>query len=199
MYTSRKALALMFLAAPLAFGQQGSSSATLPKPNERSTLCKPASLPPDVQGRLKGDFGSWKVQEPADLSARARERWESEKPLACPGIAAGEFENAKTPSYAVLLVPREHTDAAGYKFLVFSPQAGQQSYRMRTADFGDSGGANFFIHQAPIRKFFSEPSRKKFQAHTRDGILLVDSAENEYGVEVYFWSGNRYRHEPVDY
>jgi hypothetical protein len=29
--------------------------------------------------------------------------------------------------------------------------------------------------------------------------LLTDSGENEYGVEVYFWSGGRYRHEPVDY
>ena len=70
---------------------------------------------------------------------------------------------------------------------------------MRVADSGDSGATNFFIHTTPISKFFDEPSRKKFQAHTVDGILLVDSAENEYGVEVYFWSGGQYRHEPIDY
>jgi hypothetical protein len=156
------------------------------------------SLPPDVQIRLKGEFGSWKVQEPADLSPRAHERWESEKPLQCPGIAVGRFENAKTPSYAVLLVPQGHADA-GYKFLVFGPKAGQLSYEMRAVDSGDSGAANFFIHRVRISKFFDEQSRKKFQAHTREGILLVDSAEKEYEADVYFWSGGSYRHQPVDY
>lgn len=189
---------VFLLTAALAFGQQGSSPSAPAKPIEGSALCKPGSLPPDVQSRLKGEFSSWKVQEPADLSPHARERWESEKPLACPGIAVGKFENDKTPSYAVLLVPQSHTDT-GYKFLVFSPKAGQPSYEMRAADSGDSGAANFFIHRTPISKFFDAPSRKKFQAHTVDGILLVDSAENEYGVEVYFWSGGHYRHEPIDY
>lgn len=188
----------LLLTVALAFGQQGSSPSPPAKPIEGSALCKPGSLPPDVQSRLKGEFSSWKVQEPTDLSPHARERWESEKPLACPGIAVGKFEDAKTPSYAVLLVPQGHTDA-GYKFLVFSPKAGQPSYEMRTADSGESGAANYFIHRTPISKFFDEPSRKKFQAHTVDGILLVDSAENEYGVEVYFWSGGHYRHEPIDY
>ena len=78
-------------------------------------------------------------------------------------------------------------------------KAGQPSYEMRVADAGDKGAANFFIHTAPISKFFDEPSRKKFQAHTVDGILLVDAAKNEYGVEVYFWSSGHYRHEPIDY
>ena len=195
----RVILSVMFLlTVALAFGQQGSSPLAPAKPSEESALCKPGSLPPDVQSRLKREFGSWKIQEPAGLSPRARERWESEKPLPCPGIAVGQFENPKTPSYAVLLVPQVHTDA-GYKFLVFSPKAGQPSYEMRTADSGDGGAANFFIHGAPISKFFDEPSRKRFQAHAVDGILLVDSAENEYGVEVYFWSGGSYQHQPVDY
>ena len=199
MCASRVTLSLMFLltAAP-AFAQQGSSPPVPAKPGEESALCKPESLPQDVQSRLKTEFGSWKVQEPAALSPRAHERWESEKPLACPGIAVGQFEIAKMPSYAVLLVPQSHT-VAGYKFLVFSPRAGQPSYEMRVADSGDSGADNFFIHTTPISKFFDEPSRKKFQAHTVDGILLVDSAENEYGVEVYFWSSGHYRYEPIDY
>jgi hypothetical protein len=198
-HASRIALSLMFLlTATPTFAQQGSSPPAPAKPSEESALCKRGSLPPDVQSRLKTEFGSWKIQEPADLSPRAHERWESEKPLACPGIAVGQFEIAKMPSYAVLLVPQVHTDA-GYKFLVFSSKAGQPSYEMRVADSGDSGAANFFIHTTPISKFFDEPSRKKFQAHTVDGILLVDSAENEYGVEVYFWSSGHYRHEPIDY
>jgi hypothetical protein len=187
------------LTAALAFGQQGSSPSAPAKPTEGSALCKPGSLPADLQSRLKAEFSSCKVQEPADLSPHARERWESEKPLACPGIAVGKFENGKTSSYAVLLVPQSHTDA-GYKFLVFSPKAGQpSSYEMRTADSGDSGAANFFIHKVPISKFFDEPSRRKFQVQMSEGILLADAAEKEYETDVYFWSHGSYQHQPVDY
>jgi hypothetical protein len=198
MHTLRIAISWMFLlTAALAFGQQGTSAPAIAKPSERSALCKMETLPPDVQSRLKGEFGSWKVQETTSLSPSAHERWESEKPLTCPGIAMGQFEDA-APTYAILLLPQVHADGS-YKFLVFSPKAGQSSYEMRTADSGDKGAPNFFIHRAPISKFFDEPSRKKFQVHTVDGILLVDAAKNEYGVEVYFWSGGHYRHEPIDY
>jgi hypothetical protein len=190
---------MFLLTAALVFGQQGSSLLAPAKPSEESMPCKPGpSLPPDVQSRLKGEFGSWKVQESADLSPRAHERWESEKPLACPGIAVGQFENAKTPSYAVLLVPQAHTDA-GYKFLVFTTKAGQSSYEMRAIDSGDSGAANFFIHRVRISKFFDEPSRRKFQVQTSEGILFVDAAEKEYETDVYFWSNGSYQHQPVDY
>jgi hypothetical protein len=156
-------------------------------------------LPSDVQNRLKKEYGSWKIQESADLSKHARERWEPEKPPGCPGIAKGPFESAKTLSYALLLVPTGHTDES-YRFLVFSPKAGGAGYVVRVIDKLDQkGAANYFIHRASISKFFDAPSRKKFGAHAVDGILLVDSAENEYGVEIYFWSGGRYRHEPIDY
>lgn len=92
----RATFSLMFLlTATPTFAQQGSSPPAPAKPSEESALCKPGSLPQDVQSRLKTKFGSWKIQEPADLSPRAHERWESEKPLACPGIAVGQFEIAK--------------------------------------------------------------------------------------------------------
>jgi hypothetical protein len=199
MYTLRVTLSLMFLlTAAMGFGQQGSSSPAPAKSSEEFALCKLSSLPPDVHSRLKGEFGSWRVQEPANLSPRAHERWESEKPLACPGIALGKFEGTKTLSYAVLLVSQAHPDA-GYKFLVFSPKAGQPSYEMRAADSGDSGASNFFIHTVHINKFFDEPSRRKFQVQTSEGILLADAAEKEYETDVYFWSNGSYQHQPVDY
>ena len=153
------------------------------------------SLPSDIRNRLKDEYRTWKIQEPTDLSPRAHGRWESEKPLECPGIAVGHFDGAKTPSYAILLVPEAHADG-GYRFLVFSEKSGQPTYEAKLLDKLDqNGAANYFIRWTPINKFFDEPSRKKFQAHTVDGILLMDSAENEYGVEVYFWSGGHYRHE----
>src|SRR5437899_4630286 len=104
----------MFLLLLALVFDQGATRA-----NQSPTLCKVESLPSDIQNRLKEEYGSWKIQEPADLSQRARERWESEKPQECPGIAVGHFESAKTPSYAVLLVPMGHADG-GYRFLVFS-------------------------------------------------------------------------------
>ena len=183
---------LFLLLSPLLFGQGAANQ-------KADGLCKVESLPSDIQNRLKEEYGSWKIQEPTDLSQRAREAWEPEKPLACPGIAVGHFESAKTLSYAVLLVPTGHADE-GYRFLVFSQTLGQPGYEVRVLDkLDDKGAANYYIQSTPISKFFDEPSRKKFQAYTVDGILLVDSAENEYGVEVYFWSGGRYRHEPIDY
>lgn len=193
-YASRAPLSLMcLLVSGLIFGQKAACA------REGQNLCNVGSLPQDIQSRLKEEYGSWKIQEPADLSKRAHERWESEKPLGCPGIAVGHFESAKTLSYAILLVPSGRANG-GYRFLVFSQKAGQPAYDSRLVEKLDqNGAANYFIHRTPISKFFDAPSRKKFQAHTVDGILLVDSAENEYGIEVYFWSGGRYRHEPIDY
>jgi hypothetical protein len=190
---------LLALLAAIASAQPGSSMPAPAKASEGIAPCKPESLPLEVRSRLKGEFDSWKVQESVDLSPRAHARWADEKPQTCPGIAAGKFENADAASYAVLLVPRAHPDA-GYRFVVFGPKKNQPSYEMRVVDQWDNGGAaNYFVHSTRISKFFDEQSRNRFHAHTSEGILLVDSAENEYGVEVYFWSGSSYRHAPIDY
>lgn len=190
---------LLFLPA-LAFGQGRSSSRASAKPSEGPALCELGFLPPEVQNRLKEEFASWKIQGPVDLSPRAHERWESEKPLECPGIAVGQFENARMRSYAVLLVPQAHADP-GYKFLVFTAKGSQpRSYGMEVIEqSGDSGAANFFIHKVQISKFFNEQSRRKFHVQTSEGILLIDSAENEYEADVYFWADGGYQHQPVDY
>jgi hypothetical protein len=63
----------------------------------------------------------------------------------------------------------------------------------------ENGAANYFIHTTAIDKFFSVTSRKKFRAYTPEGVLLIDSAEKEYEVDVYFWSDGHFRHEPIDY
>jgi hypothetical protein len=184
----------MFLLLSTLFFGYGSARAS-----EKPTLCKLESLPSEIQNRLKEEYSSWKIQEPAGLSQRAREAWEPEKPLSCPGIAVGHFESAKTLSYAVLLVPTGRPDE-GYRFLVFSENLSRPGYEVRVLDkLDEKGAANYYIQSTPISKFFDEASWKKFQAHTKDGILLTDSGEKEYGVEVYFWSGSRYSHEPIDY
>ena len=56
-----------------------------------------------------------------------------------------------------------------------------------------------FIQKVPGTEFFDEVSRNKFQVRTPDAILMVDSAENEYEADVYLWSNDKFRQEPVDY
>jgi hypothetical protein len=155
-------------------------------------------LPSEVQERLKADFGSWKVQEPENLSEHARKTWEGKKPQACPGIAVGLFQGAKTPSYAVLLVPVEHPDA-GYRFLVFSRETAQPVYETTVVEKSDDHGAsNYFIRKAPTSRFFNEESKKKFKVQAAEAILMVDSAETEYEADIYFWSNGRFQQQPVD-
>ncbi len=180
------------LPAVVTFGQQTTDK-------QRPVLCRFDSLPPVIQRHLMEEYSSWKVQEADNLNPRARERWKSEKPLECPGIAVGYFENAQTPSYALLLVPTRNADA-GYRFVVFTQRPGQSDYEARILDqLDESGAANYFLRATPIGKFFDEASKKRFHAHTADVILLFDSAEKEYEVDVYYWSEGRYRHDPVDY
>jgi hypothetical protein len=155
-------------------------------------------LPPDIQNRLKGEFGSWKVQEPENLSEYTRKTWAGKKLPGCPGIAVGLFQSVKIPSYALLLVPIDHPDA-GYRFLVFNSKTGQPSYEATIVEKSDDHGAsNYFIRKVSISRYFSEESKRKFQVQATEAILMVDSAEQEYEADIYFWSNDHFRREPVD-
>jgi len=190
---------LLMLASTLAFARQRSLLPQLAKPAEGNGVCKLESLPQEIRNRLTMEFASWKVQVPETLSPHAHERWESEKPQQCPGIAIGQFEKDKTISYGVLLTHQGRADA-NYKFLVFSPKGVTPSFEMRVLDQSDDGGgSNLFIRGVGIGKFFSESLKKKFQVQAREGILLVDSGENEYEADIYFWVSDAYQRQPVDY
>jgi len=177
----------------------GRTFAQQPTTKQKPSLCRFDSLPTAIQHRLKQEYGSWRVQEVADLSQQAHARWESEKPLECPGIAAGHFENTQRLSYALLLVPLPNADA-GYRFLVFSQRRGQSDYDAEVLDkWDEAGAANYFLRGKPVGKFFDEASKTRFHANSSEGILLFDSAEKEYEVDVYYWSDGHYKHDPVDY
>jgi hypothetical protein len=164
-----------------------------------TSLCKFGSLPSDIQSRLKPEFGSWKVQEPENLSASARKTWGGEHAPDCPGIAVGTFQNTKTPAYALLLVPIDHPDS-GYRLLVFSRKVGQSFYEMTVVEKSDDPGAcNYFVKKVPIDRFFSEESKAKFQVQTNDAVLMIYSSDQAYESDIYFWSNGRYRQEPVDF
>jgi hypothetical protein len=161
--------------------------------------CDVSQLPVEIQNRIKTDFGTWRAQRPENLSHQARLTWAGRKNSGCPGIAMGFFQNPKQSSYAILLVPSDNPDAA-YRFVVFNRRTDNSAYEELVVEKSDVRGAsNFFIQTAPVSKFFDEPSKKEFEVQVADAILMVDSAENEYEADIYFWSKDRFRQEPVDY
>jgi hypothetical protein len=166
---------------------------------DKMPLCSPSTLPAELQDRLKADFVSWKIQDVSNLSRQARERWQSENPVRCPGLAVGEFERANQASYALLLVPSKKPDAA-YRLLIFTPGEGNSPSVLRNiVEWSKGGAANNFIHSIRIAKVFSPEWVSKLDVKTKEGLLFCDSGENEYEVDVFFWSEGQYRNEPIDY
>jgi len=180
---------LLLLIATLIFALVGLLAIIFGTPLEAGTnpdQCSRELLPEEFRHRLENEFSSWKIQERTNLSSRAQERWRDEKPMGCPGIAMGEFESATQTSFAVLLVPKDHPDAA-YRLLVFTPNAAPRTDALKTIDQWDkAGAANNFIHEIQIAHVFSQEWIRKLRVRTKQGILAVDSGETEYGVEVYF-------------
>jgi hypothetical protein len=161
-------------------------------------LCRLESLPEDIRGSLQRNFSAWKIQEPTDLSPRARERWASERPLACPGIAAGHFQNAKDSGYALLLVAADHATAV-FRVVIFSQQAGLKFYGFKVIAQAGGGASNFFVHSVAVTKFFEGESKWGFRSRPSDGVLIIDSTENERDADMYFWADESYQHKQVHY
>lgn len=161
------------------------------------SACDLTALPIELQQRLKTEFSSWKIQDASSLTKNARERWQSEKPLACPGIAIGNFENPTRTSYALLLVPLRNSDAA-YRFVAFTPNKEAHGDITIIESFDGPGAANGFICRVFLTQMFNADWRRKLKVVGPDGILFVDAGINEYEADVYFWSDGKYHHEPID-
>jgi hypothetical protein len=169
------------------------------KPTADPEKCDVNSLPSDIRDPIKRDYASWRIQEAPLLSEDAKKTWNSKQLQGCPGIATGLFQNSTLPSYAVLLVPANRPDAA-YKFVVFSRTEDKPFYEpFEVAHSEDPGASNHFIRKAVLSDVFSEESKKKYQTLAPEGVLMVDSAKNEYQADIHFWSSNGWRHEPVDH
>jgi len=190
----------LLITASAAIGQKNIPAPTPVIARDGTSLCKLESLPPALQNRLRREFGSWKVQEFADLSANARKRWQAEKPLECPGIVVGQFENMKGPTYAVLLVSRDRK-VSGYKFLIFRPKEGQDAYEMLVIEQSSDNtvAVDLFLHTEELSRFFSEKWRKKLRVQTKVGILFACAGADEYQTDLYYWSNGTYQHEGIDY
>ena len=136
------------------------------------------------------------IQTGSNLGPYAREGWAATKPAECPGIEAGKFEHANEISYAILLVRNTPSDQA-YKLVVFSRVGNRADFRMRLLDEGDHGARDYYLRKLPL-SYFSRESRKKFSMEGPEIILITESGENEAGSEIYYWSGGRYKSDPID-
>jgi hypothetical protein len=166
------------------------------EPTELLDLCRTDALPQDIRSSLARNFNGWKIQEPTDLSARARTRWGAERPLSCPGIAAGHFQDAKNASYALLLIPVNHSSSA-YRLLIFTQQAGQQYYGFKSVGQADSGGGDVFVETVPTARYFEVTAKLVAHSHVSEAVMLVDSAATQ--AYLYVYSDLAYEREQVTY
>jgi hypothetical protein len=165
------------------------------EPEELSGLCRLDSLPQDVRGSLTRNFAAWKVQEPANLSVRARTRWGEERPLTCPGIAVGHFQDPKSASYAVLLVPINRVSDA-YKLLIYTVQSGQ-FYGFKAVAQSETGGSEVFVSSVPTVRFFEATSKWVSRSRVSEAVMLVDSAATQ--AFLYIWGDMSYERTQVNY
>jgi hypothetical protein len=176
-------------------GVPPSSAAAAATPDELLGLCRTDALPQDIRGSLSRNFSSWKIQEPTDLSLRARTRWGSERPLTCPGIAAGHFQDPKSASYALLLIPANHVSSA-FKLLIYTQQSGPY-FGFKAVGQEDTGGSDVFITAVPTERFFESTSKWVAHSKVTESVMLVDSAATQSFV--YVWSDVSYERTQVDY
>ena len=168
------------------------------KLSAQATLCKPGTLPPELQKRLAEEYSTWNIQQVTSLSQSAKTRWQDERPLECPGVAAGRFEDAQRISYAVLVVPKKDPGTA-YKLLIFTPGVDPSLGTLTVVDQWSRGGAaNYFIRGIRVSRFFSPEWVRRLHVKVKEGILFVDAGKSEYEADVYYWADGQYRHEPID-
>jgi hypothetical protein len=173
-----------------------SPRATTGEPEELLSLCRVDSLPQDIRGSLSRFFSDWKVQAPTDLDVRARIRWGEERPLTCPGIAIGHFQDRKSASYALLLVPA--TGAAGaYKLVIYTQQAAEQYYGFKAIVQEETGGPEVFVATVPTMRFLDATSKWVARSHVSEAVMLVDSAAVQ--SYLYIWSDQAYERTQVNY
>jgi hypothetical protein len=194
---ARYALVLSLLSGLSSFQHASFASAAVDA-DDALGLCQVETLPKDIRATLERRFYGWKIQDSTNLLPKARQKWASIVPLGCPGIAAGHYEDSRSVSYALLLVPAERS-ANGYKFLVFSAQSGQSFYGFKVLDQGSINASAFCIHAAALDRVFDSELRKKLRPKGNDGILLEFVDEKTPTQNVFFWTGQSYDHAQVDF
>jgi len=99
---------------------------------DMSADCGASALPEQVRRFLHEEFANWTIQEPRHLSSEARATWAARRPLECPGVATGRFDDINESAYAFLLVSIDPQKSA-FKLVVCAASKGQP-YRARVVD-----------------------------------------------------------------
>jgi hypothetical protein len=178
---------LLAVSGTLTFASSGFSQRTKPDP------CGQLRLPSNAKQALRKSYGSWTIQTAGLLSKTARERWSAEKPLSCPGAIQGRFFPSSDTTYVLLLVQRERPQG-GYRIIAVDHES--RTVVVEASDDQDS--SNYFLHGVLTSRYFSREKAKKFRPQAKDSFLVIDSAEQEYGADLYFWTEGHFRTEPVD-
>jgi hypothetical protein len=194
---ARYALVLSLLSG-LSFFQHASFANAAVDADDALGLCQTETLPKDIRATLERRFYGWKVQDSTNLLPKAREKWGAIAPLACPGIAAGHYEDSRSVSYALLLVPVDRS-ANGYKFVVFSAPSGQSFYGFKVLDQSPNNASAFFVHTVAVDRVFDSGLKKKFRPKGSDAILLAFVDDKAPTQNVFFWTGESYDHAQVDF
>jgi hypothetical protein len=189
---------VLSLLSGLSFFQYASFAAAAVDADDALGLCQVETIPKDIRDTLERRFYGWKVQDSSNLLPRVRQRWATIAPLACPGIATGHFEESRSVSYALLLVPVDRS-ANGYKFVVFSAPSGQSFYGFKMLDQAPLNASSFFIHSVAIERVFDSAMKKQFKPKANDGVVLFYADEKIPTQNVFYWKGDSYDHAQVDY
>jgi hypothetical protein len=159
----------------------------------KADSCGQNHLPVALKQLLERSYSSWTIQDDRSLSKNARERWSANKPLSCPGAVEGQFLTASDTVHVLLLISREHPNV-GYRVIA----VGQENRAVVVETSDGEGSSNYFLQKVRTSDYFSLDKAKKFRPQSKDSFLVIDSAEQEYGADLYFWSDGRFRKEPVD-
>jgi len=189
---------VLSLLSGLSFFQHASFATAAVDADDALGLCQVETIPKDIRDTLDRRFYGWKVQDSSNLLPRARQKWATIAPLACPGIATGHFEESRSVAYGLLLVPVDRS-ANGYKFVVFSAPSGQSFYGFKILDQAPLNASSFFIHSVAIDRVFDGPLKKQFKPKANDGIVLFYEDEKQPTQNVFYWKGDSYDHAQIDY
>jgi hypothetical protein len=194
---ARYAIVLSLLSG-LSFFQHASFASAAVDADDALGLCQIDTIPKDIRATLERRFYGWKVQDSSNLLKKARQKWAAISPLACPGIAAGHYEDSRSVSYALLLVPVDRS-ANGYKLVVFSAPAGQSFYGFKMLEQGAVNASAFFVHAVAVDRIFDSDLKKRFRPRGSDAISLTLVDDKTTPPTVFFWTGDSYDHAQLDF
>src|SRR5579871_3261807 len=162
---------MLSLLSGLSLFQYASIATAAVEADDALGLCQIESLPQDVRDTLTRRFDGWKIQDSSNLVPKARQKWSTLTPLACPGIASGHFEESRSVSYALLLVPTD-SSVVGYRLVVFTAASGQSFYGFKMLDQGTISGSGLFIHAVPVDHIFDAALKKQLRPKAPDTVLM---------------------------